>query len=67
MSTPVDANVEGIFSIKDQSAYMPGFVATGILAIVQTCAPLLIAQLYKKDDFMMDVWNPWYTYAWKSM
>ena len=35
-------NDEGIFAIKDQSEYLGGFVATGIVAIVQTAAPLLI-------------------------
>lgn len=67
MSTPSDNAVEGMFNIKDQSAYMPGFVATGMVAIIQTVTPLLLAQLWKKNDLDMDVNNPWYSYAWKAM
>ena len=63
MSTPAD---QGIFNIKDQKEYLGGFVGTGILAIVQTVFPLLVYQLWKKDDVSMATNNPWYAYAWQA-
>ena len=63
MSTPADG---GIFNIKDQSEYLGGFVGTGIMAIVQTVFPLLVYQLWKKDDISQDTNNPWYAYAWQA-
>ena len=62
MSDPVT------YSIKDPEDYVGGFVATGIVAIVQTVTPLLLAQLWKKDDLAADIGsNPWYSWAWKGM
>ena len=61
MSTPAD---EGIFNIKDQKEYLGGFIGTGIMAIVQTAWPLLVYQLWKKDNISQDTANPWYGYAW---
>ena len=46
---------------------MGGFVATGLVAIAQTVTPLLLAQLWKKNDIDMDVNNPWFSHAWKAM
>ena len=60
-------NVQGIFNIKPQKDYAGGFIATGVLAIVQTMAPLLIYQLWRKDTLMMDTMNMWYQYAYKAM
>ena len=60
MSTPAD---EGIFNIKDQKEYLGGFVGTGIMAIVQTVFPLLVIQLWRKNDLDNDVNNPWLKYA----
>ena len=42
------SDVEGIFNIKDQSAYLGGFIATGVMAIAKTAAPLLVYQLWGK-------------------
>lgn len=58
---------EGIFNIKDQKDYLGGFVGTGVMAIVQTAAPLLVYQLWKKDEAQYDVANMWYQYAWQAM
>ena len=63
MSTPADG---GIFNIKDQSEYLGGFIGTGIMAIVQTVFPLLVYQLWKKDNIGQDVNNMWYQYAWQA-
>ena len=63
----VDTNVDGIFNIKDQSAYLGGYVAVGVFAIVQTIAPLLIYQLWRKPDITTDNRNMWYKYAWQAM
>ena len=60
MSNPV----EGIFNIKDPSAYLPGFIGTGVMSIVQTITPLLVYQLWQKDMAMADGKNMWFTYAW---
>ena len=60
MSNPAD---EGIFNIKDQKEYLPGFIGTGIMAIVQTVFPLLVVQLWRKDKLELDVNNMWYRYA----
>ena len=61
MTTPAD---EGIFDIKPQKDYLGGFVGTGIMAIVQTALPLLVYQLWKKNDVQYDINNMWYGYAW---
>lgn len=37
-----DTEVEGIYQLKDQSEYLGGFVATGIVAILKTAAPVLV-------------------------
>ena len=63
MSTPADG---GIFNIKDQKEYLGGFIGTGIMAIVQTVFPLLVYQLWKKDNIGQDVNNMWYQYAWQA-
>ena len=56
------------YTVKDPEDYIGGFVATGIVAIIQTVTPLLIGQLWKKDDREITQFtNPWYTYAWKAM
>lgn len=64
MSNPVT------YTVKDPEDYLGGFVATGIVAIVQTMAPLLVAQLWKNSDStqwtMEQTSNPWYTYGWKA-
>ena len=61
MSDPVT------YTVKDPEDYLGGFVATGIVAVVQTITPLLIAQLWKKEDReISQLWNPWYTYGWKA-
>ena len=64
---PSDTNVEGIFNIKDQSAYLGGYVATGIMAIVQTAFPLLIYQLWGKKLATGDNLNMWFQYANQAM
>ena len=56
-----------MYSIKEPSDYMGGFIATGTMAIVQTIAPLLIGQLWKRDDLALAGYNPWFAYAWKAM
>ena len=62
MSNPVTYNV------KEPEDYLGGFVATGIVAIVQTVTPLLVAQLWKKEDReISEAYNPWYSYAMKAM
>ena len=56
------------YTVKDPEDYIGGFVATGLVAIIQTVTPLLIGQLWKKDDReITQSTNPWYTYAWKAM
>ena len=57
----------GMYSIKEPSDYMGGFVATGMMAIVQTITPLLVGQLWKRDDLQKAGYNPWFAYAWKAM
>ena len=57
----------GMYSIKEPSDYMGGFVATGTMAIVQTITPLLVGQLWKRDDLKQAGYNPWFAYAWKAM
>ena len=57
----------GMYSIKEPSDYMGGFVATGTMAIVQTITPLLVGQLWKRDDLKHAGYNPWFAYAWKAM
>ena len=62
MSDPVT------YTVKDPEDYLGGFVATGIVAIVQTVTPLLIAQLWKKESREISgAFNPWYSYAMKAM
>ena len=56
-----------MYSIKEPSDYMGGFVATGMMAIVQTITPLLVGQLWKRDDLQKAGYNPWFAYAWKAM
>ena len=56
-----------LYSIKDPEDYVGGFVATGIVAIIQTITPLLLGQLWKKNDIKMSGHNPWIAYAWKAM
>ena len=55
-----DTNVEGIFHIKPQSAYMPGYIAMGLMATIQTAVPLLVYQLWRKESLMADTMNMWY-------
>ena len=56
------------YSIKEPKDYLGGFIATGVIAVVQTITPLLVGQLYKKDDYNAGVsYNPWFTYMWKAM
>ena len=62
-----DTNVEGIFHIKPQSEYMPGYIVTGFMAIFQTIIPLFVYQFWKKEMLMMDTGNMWYQYAWQAM
>ena len=40
---------------------------TGFIAIVQAVTPLLLGQLWKKDDLLLAGQNPWFAYAWKAM
>ena len=58
---------EGIYNIKDPSDYIGGFLATGIMAIVQVVTPLLLGQIWKREDLKMAGHNPWFAYAWKAM
>ena len=62
-----DPSVDGIFNIKPQSEYLGGFIATGLMAIVQTTLPLFLYQLWMKEMLMMDSMNMWYQYAWQAM
>ena len=56
------------YEIKEPADYMGGFVATGMVAIIQTATPLLLGQLWKKDDLEFgQMKNPWFTYMWKAM
>ena len=58
----------GLYKIGTPQDYLGGYLATGFIAIVQTVTPLLLAQLWRKDDLDMDInMNPWYNYAWKAM
>ena len=56
-----------LYAIKDQSDYLPGYIATGLMAIAQTVTPLMVYQLWKKNDLTMDTGNMWYQYSWKAM
>ena len=56
------------YSVGEPSDYLGGFIATGVVAIVQTITPLLVAQLWKKDDIKAgEASNPWISYMWKAM
>ena len=59
-STMSNSTVGGIFNIKPQSDYLGGFIATGVMSIVQTITPLLVYQLWQKkmvmEDMMMNKW-----------
>ena len=37
-----DTEVDGIYQLRDQSEYLGGFVATGVIAIAKTATPLLV-------------------------
>ena len=56
------------YAVGKPEDYLGGFIATGAVAIVQTVTPLLVAQLWKKDDLVAgELTNPWITYMWKAM
>ena len=61
------SSVHPFFDIKPQKEYLGGFVATGIVAVVQTITPLLVYQLWKKNDLINDTSNKWFQYAWQAM
>ena len=55
MSDPVT------YTVPDAKDYFIGFFATGLIAIVQTCVPVVIGQLWNRDERIADsTINPWY-------
>ena len=58
---------QGLYKIGTPDDYLGAYLATGFIAITQTVAPLLFAQLWRKDDYNMSMMNPWYANAWKAM
>ena len=67
MGSPAPPDTNMLYSIKEPSDYLGGFIATGTMAIVQTITPLLVGQLWKREDLKHAGYNPWFAYAWKAM